>query len=128
MLLSFVSNTFLVFMKLGQKYKNIFVGFLVQMKTLRFAFEINWPLAFISKLIFWSTLSCWLLSLFSPTTRSMHCSTQKGPSVCALLQRRTNKTKPTAHFVRQKLIGYLRAVESLPVCSSLIALYVCCSD
>ena len=33
------------FLKLGQKYKNIFVGFLVQMKTLKFAFEINWPLA-----------------------------------------------------------------------------------
>jgi hypothetical protein len=29
------------FLKLGQKYKNIFVGFLVQMKTLKFAFEIN---------------------------------------------------------------------------------------
>ena len=45
-------------------------------------------------------------------------------AVCASLREgRTNKTKPTAHFVRQKLIGYLRAVESLPVCSSLIALY-----
>ena len=32
------------FLKLEQKYKNIFVGFLVQMKTLKFAFEINWPL------------------------------------------------------------------------------------
>ena len=32
------------FLKLRQKYKNIFVGFLVQMKTLKFAFEINWPL------------------------------------------------------------------------------------
>jgi hypothetical protein len=32
------------FLKLGQKYKNIFVGFLVRMKTLKFAFEINWPL------------------------------------------------------------------------------------
>ena len=31
-------------LKLGQKYKNIFVGFLVQMKTLKFAFEINGPL------------------------------------------------------------------------------------
>ena len=31
-------------MKLGQKYKNIFVGFSVQMKTLKFAFKINWPL------------------------------------------------------------------------------------
>ena len=31
------------FLKLGQKYKNIFVSFLVQMKTLKFAFEINWP-------------------------------------------------------------------------------------
>ena len=30
------------------KYKNIFVGFLVQMKTLKFAFEINWPLLSIS--------------------------------------------------------------------------------
>ena len=32
------------FLKLGQKYKNIFVHFLVQMKTSKFAFEINWPL------------------------------------------------------------------------------------
>ena len=30
--------------ELGQKYKNIFVGILVQMKSLEFAFEINWPL------------------------------------------------------------------------------------
>ena len=44
MLLSFVSTTFRVFLKLGQKYKNIFVHFLVQMKTLKFAFEIYWPL------------------------------------------------------------------------------------
>ena len=29
------------FLKLGQKYKNIFVVFLVQLKTLIFAFEIN---------------------------------------------------------------------------------------
>ena len=29
---------------LGQKYKNIFIGFLVQMKSLEFAFEINLPL------------------------------------------------------------------------------------
>ena len=34
------------FLKLGQKYKNIFVGFLVQMKILKFALEINWPVAF----------------------------------------------------------------------------------
>ena len=33
------------FSKLGQKYKNIFVCFLVQMETLKFAFEINWSLA-----------------------------------------------------------------------------------
>ena len=32
------------FRELGQKYKNIFIRFLVQMKTLNFAFEINWPL------------------------------------------------------------------------------------
>ena len=32
------------FRELGQKYKNIFLRFLVQMKTLKFAFEINWPL------------------------------------------------------------------------------------
>ena len=30
--------------KLGQKYKNNFIGFLDQMKTLKFAFEINWHL------------------------------------------------------------------------------------
>ena len=29
------------FRELGQKYKNIFVGFLVQMKTSKFDFEIN---------------------------------------------------------------------------------------
>ena len=29
---------------LGQKNKNIFVRFLVQMKTLKSPFEINWPL------------------------------------------------------------------------------------
>ena len=32
------------FRELGQKYKNIFLRFLVQMKTSKFAFEINWPL------------------------------------------------------------------------------------
>ena len=32
------------FRELRQKYKNIFVRFLVQMKTLNFAFEIKWPL------------------------------------------------------------------------------------
>ena len=32
------------FYRLGQKYKNIFVRFLVQMKTLKNPFEINWPL------------------------------------------------------------------------------------
>ena len=32
------------FYRLRQKYKNIFVRFLVQMKTLKFAFEIYWPL------------------------------------------------------------------------------------
>ena len=33
------------FLKLVQKYTNIFVRFLVQMETLKFAFEIYWPLA-----------------------------------------------------------------------------------
>ena len=32
------------FLKLGQKYKNMFVCILVQIKTLKFAFKINWPL------------------------------------------------------------------------------------
>ena len=32
------------FLKLVQIYKSIFVGILVQMKTFKFAFEINWPL------------------------------------------------------------------------------------
>ena len=38
------------FRELGQKYKNIFVQFLVQMKTSKFAFEINWPLVRLSYL------------------------------------------------------------------------------
>ena len=32
------------FYLLGQKYKNIFVHFLMQMETLKFAFQIYWPL------------------------------------------------------------------------------------
>ena len=32
------------FYRLGQKYENIFVRFLVQMKTLKSLFEINWPM------------------------------------------------------------------------------------
>ena len=32
------------FYMLGQKYENVFVRFLVQMKTLKSPFEINWPL------------------------------------------------------------------------------------
>ena len=35
------------FYRLGQKYKNIFIRFLVQMKTLKFAYEIYWPLLFL---------------------------------------------------------------------------------
>ena len=46
MLLSFVSTTFKGILKLGQRYKNIFFVFLVQMKALKFAFEINRPLQF----------------------------------------------------------------------------------
>ena len=42
--LSFFLPLFKGFLKLGQKYKNVFVGLSVQMKTLKFAFEINWPL------------------------------------------------------------------------------------
>ena len=40
----YLSHMFLIW-PLLEKYKNIFVGFLVQMKSLEFAFEINWPLA-----------------------------------------------------------------------------------
>ena len=32
------------FRELGQNYRNILVPFLVQIKTLKFASEINWPL------------------------------------------------------------------------------------
>ena len=32
------------FQRLGQKYKNIYVRFVLQMKTLKSPFEINWPL------------------------------------------------------------------------------------
>jgi len=39
---SFLIWSILEFRELGQNYKNIFVEFLVQMKTSKFAFEINW--------------------------------------------------------------------------------------
>ena len=52
-LASFVSTTFKDFLKPGEKYKNIFVGSLVQMKSLEFAFEINRPLAKIRIFFFW---------------------------------------------------------------------------
>ena len=35
------------FRELGQRYRNFFVSFLVQMKTFKSAFEINWPLGSI---------------------------------------------------------------------------------
>ena len=37
--------------ELGQKYKNFFVRFLVQMKTSKLAFEINWPLPVLQTLV-----------------------------------------------------------------------------
>ena len=40
---------FTSFYRLGQKYKSIFVHFLAQMKSLKFAFKINWPLVAESK-------------------------------------------------------------------------------
>ena len=53
------------FLKLGQNYKNIFVVFLVQMKTLKFAFEINWPLGIGQKLSDKNEKG-WELNVFSP--------------------------------------------------------------
>ena len=38
------------FRELGQNYRNILVRFLVEIKTLRFASEINWPLLDFSNL------------------------------------------------------------------------------
>ena len=38
------SFDFTYFKEVWQKYRNIFVRFLVQMKTSKFAFEIDWPL------------------------------------------------------------------------------------
>ena len=43
--------SFFHFRELGQKYKNIFVWFFVQMKTSKFAFEINWPLDWLPKIL-----------------------------------------------------------------------------
>ena len=45
------------FRELWQKYKNIFVWFLVQMKTSKFAFEIKWPLETIygGQIFLWSS-------------------------------------------------------------------------
>ena len=39
-ILHFINST-----TLEARAENIFLGFLVQMKSLEFAFEINWPLA-----------------------------------------------------------------------------------
>ena len=47
------------FYRLGQKYKNNFVPFLVQMKTLKFAFEIQWPLGDMKKSLNASLVSHW---------------------------------------------------------------------
>ena len=76
MLLSFVSPTFYSFLKLGQKYKNIFVRFLVQMKTLKFAFEIYWPLRmgslFTTKFYWQFSFQCLLMpfGLFKALVRT----------------------------------------------------------
>ena len=49
------------FRELGQKCKNIFVWFLVQMKTSKFAYEIDWP--FEKSLIIFSII--WLPHIWS---------------------------------------------------------------
>ena len=41
-----------------KKYKNIFICFLVQMKTLKFGFKINWPLGLFEQ--FWETFHLFL--------------------------------------------------------------------
>ena len=40
-LIAFVFFYLIRFIELGQKYRNTFIGFLVQTKTLKSAFEIN---------------------------------------------------------------------------------------
>ena len=51
------------FRELGQKYKNIVVRFLVQMRSLEFAFEINWPLSEFKQYIFDKKEQLWSINL-----------------------------------------------------------------
>ena len=53
------------FKTLGQKSKNNFVLFLVQMRTRKFAFEINWPLAGPTKWSFQPVLGSFLKTLLT---------------------------------------------------------------
>ena len=69
--------------EVGQNYRNIFVGFLVQMKTSKSHFEINWPLAWVAnwdatKPAIWSWLGSWSSTLSSI---SVHFS-RVSPSNC----------------------------------------------
>ena len=87
------------FRKLGQKYKYIFVQFLVQMKTSKFAFEINWPLLqnrvqrsiFIPKCLntFWTDQTSVFAFKFEIQENCNHWSFTNFPSYPTLLIKQT---------------------------------------
>ena len=75
------------FRELGQKYKNIFVRFLVQMETLNFALEINWPLVMPLLVLLQSSIdiiyriSTWACSSFYLWEISKQCAILQNTSI-----------------------------------------------
>ena len=54
------------FQRLGQKYRDIFVHFLVQRKTSEYAFEINWPIVVVPPFFIGNRYSLTFLHVSKP--------------------------------------------------------------
>ena len=66
-----------LFLEARAESKNIFVLFLVQMKTLKFAFEINWPLTRKFQIVkgpFWNNIHSYFYSYKSPRSWCKCCN------------------------------------------------------
>ena len=106
------------FLKLGQKYKNIFVGFLVQMKTLKFALQINWALMVYNIYKFWNSTS-WKLQnhnffAIKVTKRPKHWNRLPKMIICLLpLMWLTWLTWPISTTATPRFFGYCHSNLSM---------------
>ena len=99
MYLSYIYLIFSWFERLGQKDKTIFVGFLVQMENLVFAFEINWPLI---DLIYLTFLGSHLIFYF------FYLFKHSGPLCSTMVAWRRRPSGGTANWASEELTESVR--------------------